>query len=70
MGSFTIVDGKIVDGADVGNNFFLLPSDIGRPRAQAACELLRELNEGDVTGAFIHEVRAVTAAAGVGAAIG
>ncbi|KAJ3293051.1 hypothetical protein BCR33DRAFT_664309 [Rhizoclosmatium globosum] len=44
IGSFTLVDGKVVDGADAGSNFFLEGSDIGRSRAQAAAALLAELN--------------------------
>ncbi|KAJ3116245.1 erg10, acetyl-CoA C-acetyltransferase [Phlyctochytrium bullatum] len=45
IGSFTIVDGKTVDGADVGSNFFLEPSLIGQNRAKATADLLEELNE-------------------------
>uniref|UniRef100_A0A8C5MKM5 NEDD8-activating enzyme E1 regulatory subunit n=1 Tax=Leptobrachium leishanense TaxID=445787 RepID=A0A8C5MKM5_9ANUR len=54
IGSFTIVDGNIVSGEDVGNNFFLHRGNIGMNRAQAATELLRELND-DVTGHFVPE---------------
>uniref|UniRef100_A0A8C1ZJN8 NEDD8-activating enzyme E1 regulatory subunit n=1 Tax=Cyprinus carpio TaxID=7962 RepID=A0A8C1ZJN8_CYPCA len=55
IGSFTIVDGHKVSGEDVGNNFFLTSSSIGKNRAQAATELLQELN-GDVSGNFVEEV--------------
>ena len=55
FGSFTIIDGKITDGADAGSNFFLERSSIGLPRGRVATELLKELNE-DVTGHFVEEV--------------
>ncbi|RUS25948.1 hypothetical protein BC938DRAFT_471427 [Jimgerdemannia flammicorona] len=45
IGSFTIIDGTPVTGSDLGNNFFLSPTSLGQPRARAAMELLRELNE-------------------------
>lgn len=54
IGSFTIVDGHKVSGEDVGNNFFLSHSSIGKNRAQAATELLQELNS-DVSGNFVEE---------------
>ncbi|MGH0119625.1 UNVERIFIED_CONTAM: hypothetical protein FKN15_058076 [Acipenser sinensis] len=54
IGAFTIVDDHKVRGEDVGNNFFLTKSSIGRNRAQAATELLQELNS-DVSGNFVEE---------------
>uniref|UniRef100_Q7SXP2-2 Isoform 2 of NEDD8-activating enzyme E1 regulatory subunit n=1 Tax=Danio rerio TaxID=7955 RepID=Q7SXP2-2 len=54
IGAFTIVDGHKVSGEDVGNNFFLSSSAIGKNRAQAATELLQELNS-DVSGNFVEE---------------
>ncbi|XP_020333703.1 NEDD8-activating enzyme E1 regulatory subunit [Oncorhynchus kisutch] len=54
IGAFTIVDGHKVSGQDVGNNFFLSNNSIGRNRAQAATELLQELNT-DVSGNFVEE---------------
>ncbi|KAL8589935.1 hypothetical protein ACOMHN_024022 [Nucella lapillus] len=54
IGAFTIVDGNKVQGEDVGNNFFLEASSIGKSRAQVATELLSELND-DVTGNFVEE---------------
>ncbi|XP_075045125.1 NEDD8-activating enzyme E1 regulatory subunit [Mixophyes fleayi] len=54
IGCFTIVDGNVVSGEDVGNNFFLQRSSIGKNRAQTTMELLQELNE-DVTGHFVPE---------------
>ncbi|XP_054901187.1 NEDD8-activating enzyme E1 regulatory subunit [Poeciliopsis prolifica] len=54
IGAFTIVDGHTVAGEDVGNNFFLSCNSIGKNRAQAATELLQELNS-DVSGNFVEE---------------
>nr|XP_004543363.1 NEDD8-activating enzyme E1 regulatory subunit [Maylandia zebra] len=54
IGAFTIVDGHTVTGEDVGNNFFLSKDSIGKNRAQAATELLQELNS-DVSGNFVEE---------------
>ncbi|XP_065145361.1 NEDD8-activating enzyme E1 regulatory subunit [Paramisgurnus dabryanus] len=54
IGAFTIVDGHKVSGEDVGNNFFLSNNSIGKNRAQAANELLQELNS-DVSGNFVEE---------------
>lgn len=54
IGAFTIVDGHKVTGEDVGNNFFLCSDSIGKSRAQAATELLQELNS-DVSGNFVEE---------------
>ncbi|XP_070823904.1 NEDD8-activating enzyme E1 regulatory subunit [Chaetodon trifascialis] len=54
IGAFTIVDGHTVSGEDVGNNFFLSSTGIGKNRAQAATELLQELNS-DVSGNFVEE---------------
>ncbi|KAK2143283.1 hypothetical protein LSH36_857g00105 [Paralvinella palmiformis] len=54
VGSFTIIDGKRVSGEDVGNNFFLDQTSIGKSRAQVATELMQELN-ADVSGDFVDE---------------
>ncbi|XP_018421951.1 PREDICTED: NEDD8-activating enzyme E1 regulatory subunit isoform X2 [Nanorana parkeri] len=54
IGFFTIVDSNVVRGEDVGNNFFLTRSSIGKSRAQTAMELLQELNE-DVTGNYVAQ---------------
>ncbi|CAG8583865.1 9486_t:CDS:10 [Acaulospora morrowiae] len=54
IGSFTVVDGKLVDGADAGITFFLDADKIGSSRAQAVTELLQELNE-DVKGFHLAE---------------
>lgn len=55
IGSFTIVDGNKVTGADVGNNFFLTKDSIGMSRAQITTDLLMELNE-EVSGDFVEEL--------------
>ncbi|CAG8447319.1 7759_t:CDS:10 [Cetraspora pellucida] len=54
IGSFTVVDGKEVDGADAGISFFLDGDRIGTNRALAVTELLQELNE-DVRGDYLAE---------------
>ncbi|RIA87299.1 NEDD8-activating enzyme E1 regulatory subunit-like protein [Glomus cerebriforme] len=54
IGSFTVVDNKIVEGSDVGNTFFLVSDSIGMNRAQAVTEFLQELNE-DVKGFHFSE---------------
>eukprot|EP00158_Paraphelidium_tribonemae_P007042 Partr_v1_DN28087_c1_g1_i1_m57479 putative NEDD8 activating enzyme E1 subunit 1 len=52
--SFTIVDSEIVSEADIGCNFFLDASNLGRLRAECASELLQELNE-DVEGFHLSQ---------------
>ncbi|WKY02193.1 hypothetical protein Q1695_015869 [Nippostrongylus brasiliensis] len=42
--SVCIVDSAFVDTPDLGQNFFLRESDLGRPRAHATIEYLKELN--------------------------
>lgn len=54
VGSFTIVDGGCITEEDLGNNFFFDKDSIGKPRAQVATELLRELND-DVNGDYLEE---------------
>lgn len=51
IASFTIVDSKNVSEEDLRNNFFFQPSSLGSGRAQAACTLLRDLND-QVKGSF------------------
>ncbi|KAI9596629.1 NEDD8-activating enzyme E1 regulatory subunit [Syncephalis fuscata] len=51
IGAYTIIDSTLTSGADIGNNFFLTPEDIGRPRAERTCTLLAELNT-DVRGHY------------------
>ncbi|KAJ3411946.1 NEDD8-activating enzyme E1 regulatory subunit [Chytridiales sp. JEL 0842] len=45
IGSCTIVDGKIVEGRDLGQNFFLEASSLGSSRAKCTAEFLSELND-------------------------
>ncbi|KAI0746401.1 hypothetical protein C8Q80DRAFT_1174962 [Daedaleopsis nitida] len=46
IGHFSILDATVTTPADAGNNFFLNARDsVGKPRAQEAVPLLRELNE-------------------------
>lgn len=52
VGAFTIFDGEVISGADVGANFFLESEFIGQSRSKVACDLLKELNP-DVRGHHI-----------------
>ncbi|KAK4057494.1 hypothetical protein OIO90_001563 [Microbotryomycetes sp. JL221] len=45
IGQFTIIDSTKVKGSDIGNNFFLETSSLGKSRAQETTRLLLELNE-------------------------
>ncbi|KNC99936.1 uncharacterized protein SPPG_05308 [Spizellomyces punctatus DAOM BR117] len=54
IGSFTVVDGKAVEVADLGNNFFLTQECLGQSRAKCVTQLLNELNE-EVEGKFLEE---------------
>lgn len=56
VGEFTILDSGIVEEADLGVNFFLEESSLGKYRAEETCRLLKELNP-DVKGNSITEVR-------------
>lgn len=44
IGRFTVVDAARVEAADLGNNFFLEETDVGRSRAEATCKWLQEMN--------------------------
>jgi len=54
IGSFTVVDGAVVTARDLGNNFFLDESHIGRPRAECVTAMLQELNE-HVRGSYVND---------------
>nr|CDS33444.1 NEDD8 activating enzyme E1 regulatory subunit [Hymenolepis microstoma] len=54
IGEFIIIDDAIVDKKDLGNNFFVTPAHVGKPRAQAVAECASELNT-DVRGDFLVE---------------
>lgn len=50
IGKFTIADSATVKEADLGVNFFLDKSCLGKPRSECCTKLLQELNpevEGD-----------------------
>lgn len=55
VGGFTIVDPAVVSETDLGINFFLEESSLGKSRAQETCKFLKELNP-DVDGNFKTEV--------------
>ncbi|BGP02964.1 NEDD8-activating enzyme E1 regulatory subunit [Rhodotorula toruloides ATCC 204091] len=49
VGRFTVLDSVAVDESDLGANFFIDPSSVGKPRAEEVVKFLLELN-GDVQG--------------------
>ena len=51
LGNFTILDDREITHSDAGNNFFT-PKGLFRYRAEAAKELLCEMNPDDVKGNF------------------
>ncbi len=51
IGRFAIYDEAVVDEADLGVNFFLDESSLGKPRSQCVTSLLLELNP-EVEGAW------------------
>jgi amyloid beta precursor protein binding protein 1 len=59
VGGFTIVDPATVTEPDLGVNFFLEESSLGKSRAEETCRLLKELNP-DVDGSFETEVFATS----------
>ncbi len=52
IGGFTIVDDAIVSSRDLGNNFMLAASQLGRARAAAVSDNLKELNDA-VEGSYV-----------------
>lgn len=54
VGFITVIDDKLVEERDLGNNFFVTKDSIGKSRAEITKNLLLELNE-DVRGDHIHE---------------
>jgi len=44
LGHFVILDDKVVEASDLGNNFFLTKDSLGKPRASETTQWLRELN--------------------------
>lgn len=62
IGSFTIVDSRLVQTEDLGVNFFLEESSLGRSRAEEMCKLLKELNP-EVKGYAVQQVSRVSMSA-------
>jgi len=56
IGHFTILDPATVQEEDLGVNFFLDNTSLGKSRAEQTCYFLKELNP-DVEGHFISEAR-------------
>ena len=54
IGHFTILDPAIVQVEDLGVNFFLDETSLGKSRAEQTCNFLKELNP-DVAGNFLSE---------------
>lgn len=54
IGSFTVVDGSLVEPADLGNNFLVDFESLGQSKAKCVSALLHELNEG-VAAKFVEE---------------
>ncbi|KAL2651429.1 hypothetical protein R1flu_019557 [Riccia fluitans] len=54
IGSFTVVDGSDIQASDLGNNFLIEWSSLGKRRASAVCSLLHEMNES-VMPKFVDE---------------
>ena len=54
VGFITILDDKLIEERDLGNNFFITEESIGKSRAEETVKNLLELND-DVKGDFIHE---------------
>lgn len=59
IGQFTILDAATVSEADLGINFFLEASSLGKSRAEESVRLLEELNP-DVKGRAISQVSFIT----------
>eukprot|EP00878_Enallax_costatus_P020102 GHUV01021234.1.p1 GENE.GHUV01021234.1~~GHUV01021234.1.p1 ORF type:complete len:521 (+),score=136.35 GHUV01021234.1:1712-3274(+) len=54
IASFTIVDGQKVEARDLGNNFLIDSSRMGRSRAQVVTDLLKEMNDS-VSGSYVED---------------
>lgn len=64
IGHFTVVDNARVEASDLGHNFFLEESDVGKLRAEAVCQWLQEMNP-DVQGTHIEQDKSSAVASGV-----
>lgn len=54
IASFTLVDHRLVEPRDLGNNFMVEASDLGKGKAKTVAALLNELNTS-VAGSFVDE---------------
>ncbi|XP_073058226.1 LOW QUALITY PROTEIN: NEDD8-activating enzyme E1 regulatory subunit AXR1-like [Primulina eburnea] len=54
VGSITVVDGSKVELGDLGNNFMVDESSVGKSKAKTVCAFLQELNDA-VKAKFIEE---------------
>ncbi|RDY07202.1 NEDD8-activating enzyme E1 regulatory subunit AXR1, partial [Mucuna pruriens] len=54
VGSITVVDGSKVEEGDLGNNFLVDESSLGKSRAKCVCSFLQELNDA-VKAKFVEE---------------
>ena len=54
INSFTIVDDREVTEVDLGSNYMLYPTSLGKSRAQTVTEAVKELNEL-VAGSFVED---------------
>lgn len=52
IGGFTVVDDATVKQRDLGNNFMIAAAHLGRPRAAAVSDALKELNDA-VEGSYV-----------------
>lgn len=50
IGHITVVDDKMVEQRDFGNDFFVTVDDIGKPKSEVTIGLLTEMNPDDVQG--------------------
>ncbi|KAB2610633.1 NEDD8-activating enzyme E1 regulatory subunit-like [Pyrus ussuriensis x Pyrus communis] len=54
VGSITVIDGSKVELGDLGNNFMVDESSVGKSKAKCVCQFLQELNDS-VKAKFIEE---------------
>ncbi|TQD88656.1 hypothetical protein C1H46_025788 [Malus baccata] len=54
VGSITVIDGSKVEPGDLGNNFMVDESSVGKSKAKCVCQFLQELNDA-VKAKFIEE---------------
>ncbi len=54
FGNITIVDDKLVEARDLGNDFFVTAEQVGQSKAQVTLDLLLEMNPEDVKGSAVN----------------